>query len=155
MNNTTDAMSICPYKKLINWSIRDNLDKLFTKYGIHVNAKTAAKVSIPDIIGDSVILDANTPIEIYVHDNSIKPNIDVKKIGILGTSKKQRIPKYIKVHKTGIKISIIADKNLATTTPSIPTGDVNRSWSVPDFLSPEKVHIVKSGVINIKPYSAV
>ena len=50
--------------------------------------------------------------------------------------------------------SIIADKNFAITTPIIPTGDVNRIWSVPFFRSPENVHIVNSGIININPHEA-
>lgn len=84
MKNTVAVMSICPYKNLINKSIKDSPDKLLTKYGNHVDANTIANVNIPDIIGDSVILEANTPNDIYVIDSNINPNIDVKYVGISG-----------------------------------------------------------------------
>ena len=45
--------------------------------------------------------------------------------------------------------------NFANTTPNILTGDVIIIWSVPLFLSPDIVHIVSSGVMNISPYNAV
>ena len=68
----------------MNISIKDNPDKELTKYGTHVDANTIAKVTIAAIIGDSVILDANIPNDIYVIDNSKNPNIDVKYVGISG-----------------------------------------------------------------------
>lgn len=154
-NNTQEPIFICPYKKFMNWSINDKFDKLSTKYGTQVAANTSANVIIPAIIGDSVRLDASIPNDIYVIESSKNPKIDVRYIGILGISKKHKIPKYINVNTTGITIKSNADKNFAITTPNILTGDVNSNWSVPDFLSPENVHIVRSGTINISPYNAV
>ena len=154
-NNTTDAILICPYKKFINWSINDKLFKLSTKYGTHVAANTKANVIIPEIIGDSVRLDASIPNDMNVIESSKNPKTVVKYIGTFGISKKHNIPKYISVHITGININKNADKNFAITTPNMLTGDVNKSWSVPDFLSPENDHIVISGIINISPYNAV
>ena len=110
---------------------------------------------IPAIIGDSVILDASIPNDMYVIESSKNPKIDVKYIGIFGISKKHKIPKYINVNITGITINNNADKNFATTTPNMLIGDVISNWSVPDFLSPETVHIVISGTININAYNAV
>ena len=83
--------------------------------------------------------------QVYQIESSKNPKIDVRYIGILGISKKHKIPKYINVNTTGITIKSNADKNFAITTPNILTGDVNSNWSVPDFLSPENVHIVRSG----------
>ena len=77
-NKITVPMSICPYKKLINLSIKEKSDKVSTKYGIHVDAKTNANVNIPAIIGDSVRLDAKIPKEMYTHDSNKNPNAEVK-----------------------------------------------------------------------------
>lgn len=154
-NKTTDVILICPYKNDINWSIKDKFDKLSTKYGAQVDAKTNANVNIPAIIGDSVKLDDKIPNDIYVIESNKKPNIVVKYIGTFGISKYESIAKYITVNITGITINKNAAKNLAITTPTIPTGDVNKSCSVPDFLSPANDHIVISGVIIINPYNAV
>ncbi len=84
INNTVATMSICPYKNLINESINEKSDNTVTKYGIHVDANTNPKVIIPDIIGDSVKLDASIPNDIYVIDNSTNPSIDVKYVGTSG-----------------------------------------------------------------------
>ena len=84
---TTDAISIWPNKKFLNWSINDKSDKLSIRDGIHVDVNTTANVIIPDIIGDSVKLDDNIPTDMYVIESSINPNIDVKYIGTFGTSK--------------------------------------------------------------------
>ena len=93
-NNTQEPIFICPYKKFMNWSINDKFDKLSTKYGTQVAANTSAYVIIPAIIGDSVRLDASVPNDIYVIESSKNPKIDVRYIGILGISKKHKIPKY-------------------------------------------------------------
>lgn len=85
MNNTTDEIFIVPYKKLINKSISDILDKLVTIYGSHVVPNTNANVIIPDTIGDSVKLEENIPNPTYTRESNKNPNIDVKYIGIFGT----------------------------------------------------------------------
>ena len=84
INNIVDVISICPYKKLINKSIKEKPDNASIKYGNHVDANTNPNVNIPDIIGDSVKLDERIPKDIYAIDNNKNPNIDVKYVGISG-----------------------------------------------------------------------
>lgn len=84
MKNINDTMSICPYKNFINKSIKDNPDRLDTKYGSHVEINTIVKVKIAAIIGDDVMLDASIPNDIYVIASNKNPNIDVKYVGISG-----------------------------------------------------------------------
>ena len=83
-NKTVDVMSIFPYKKLINKFINEKLDNDSTIVGSQVDANTNATVNIPETIGDSVILDANNPNDMYDIDNNKNPNIDVKYVGTSG-----------------------------------------------------------------------
>ena len=83
-NKTVDVISIFPYKKLINKFINEKLDNESTIVGSQVEANTNATVNIPDTIGDSVILDANNPKDMYDIDSNKNPNIDVKYVGISG-----------------------------------------------------------------------
>ena len=83
-NKTVDVISIFPYKKLINKLINEKLDNDSTIVGSQVDANTNATVNIPETIGDSVILDANNPNDIYDIDNNKNPNIDVKYVGTSG-----------------------------------------------------------------------
>ena len=52
-----------------------------------VDPNTNPNDSIPEIIGESVKLDASIPNEIYVPESNKNPNIDVKYVGISGISK--------------------------------------------------------------------
>ena len=83
-NKTVDVISIFPYKKLINRLINEKLDNDSTMVGSQVDANTNATVNIPETIGDSVILDANNPNDIYDIDNNKNPNIDVRYVGTSG-----------------------------------------------------------------------
>jgi len=84
INKTVDVISIFPYKKLINKFINEKLDNSSTIVGSHVDANTNATVNIPETIGDSVILDANNPKDMYDIDNNKNPSIDVKYVGTSG-----------------------------------------------------------------------
>ena len=83
-NKTVDVISIFPYKKLINTFINEKLDNSSTIIGSQVEANTNATVNIPETIGDSVILEANNPNDIYDIDSNKNPNIDVKYVGTSG-----------------------------------------------------------------------
>ena len=60
-------------------------DKDVTISGNQVEANISPRVTIPDITGDSVILEANIPKDKYAIESNKNPIIEVMYVGISGT----------------------------------------------------------------------
>ena len=100
------------------------------------------------------MLEANIPnaiAELLINKN---PSMLTNTALMFGSPKYPTIKKYINENSNVITITDNAAKNFPKTTPTILTGDVNISCSVPVFLSSENILIVSIGAIIISPYNA-
>ena len=90
------SIGIIPVTNFSYKSIKDIIENIFDKFLMYIVEKKNANVIIYAIIGWPVILDANSPNDIYAIVNNINPNNVVPKVDIFGVPKWLIIAKYIK-----------------------------------------------------------